>query len=259
VLFRSMPVTAGQYFHLYESANTGKKSSIVLIHGAGGTNLSWPTEIRRLVGYRVYAIDLPGHGKSGGCAQQSIPAYGQTLLTWLAACELPRAIFVGHSMGSAIALWLATHHPEYVAGLVLIGGGLRLPIPISILDLAANSTTIHQAMDELTTLSFSPNTPPSLVTLARERLRATRPSALYSDLVACSGFDEMGTTSNILTPTLVMVGADDCMTPLRSAQRLTHSIRNARLVTIPRTGHMVMLEDPATVVTHLRQFFATIP
>jgi pimeloyl-ACP methyl ester carboxylesterase len=254
-----MPVTAGQYFHLYEGVETGKKLPVVLIHGAGGTNLSWPSEIRRLAGFRVYALDLPGHGKSGGCAQQSIASYGQTLITWLAACELHRAIFVGHSMGSAIALWLATHHPEYVAGLVLIGGGLRLPIPQSILDHAATSTTILQAMDELTALAFSPNTPTSLISLARERLHTTRPSALYSDLMACSGFDEMGgATSNILTPTLVLVGADDCMTPPRAAQRLAHSIPNARLVTIPKTGHMVMLEEPNLVVSHLRQFFATI-
>ena len=40
--------------------------SLVLIHGAGGSHLVWPAELRRLGGVTVYALDLPAHGKSDG-------------------------------------------------------------------------------------------------------------------------------------------------------------------------------------------------
>ena len=51
-------------------------------HGAGGDHLSWPSQLRRLSGYRVYAPDLPGHGKSQGHGRQGIPTYGEAV----AAC-----------------------------------------------------------------------------------------------------------------------------------------------------------------------------
>ena len=41
---------------------------LILIHGAGGTYLHWPSHLRRLPEQLVYALDLPGHGRSGGSA-----------------------------------------------------------------------------------------------------------------------------------------------------------------------------------------------
>ena len=61
-----MPVAADLYYHIYEGSEEGRRPPVVLIHGAGGTHLHWPSEVRRLPGYRVLALDLPGHGKSGG-------------------------------------------------------------------------------------------------------------------------------------------------------------------------------------------------
>ena len=43
-----------------------KDPPLVLVHGAGGDLMQWPTDLRRLPGRRVFALDLPGHGKSGG-------------------------------------------------------------------------------------------------------------------------------------------------------------------------------------------------
>ena len=39
---------------------------LVLVHGAGGSHLDWPPDLRRLAGMRVIALDLPGHGRSPG-------------------------------------------------------------------------------------------------------------------------------------------------------------------------------------------------
>src|SRR5512135_2219935 len=102
-----MPTADELYYHIYEGGIEGEKSPVILIHGAGGTHLYWPSEMRRLPRYRVYALDLPGHGKSGGRGQQSIPAYAQAVLAWLEQIGIHRAVFVGHSMGAAIALSIA--------------------------------------------------------------------------------------------------------------------------------------------------------
>jgi pimeloyl-ACP methyl ester carboxylesterase len=74
-----MPVAAGLYYFAH---NPGEHNCppVILIHGAGGTHLSWPAEIRRLQGQRMLAVDLPGHGKSPGLGKHSIPEYTQSLL-----------------------------------------------------------------------------------------------------------------------------------------------------------------------------------
>ena len=125
-----MPVAAEIYYSIHADSSGDQRPPVVLIHGAGGTHLFWPSEVRRLAGYRVYSLDLPGHGKSGGRGLQTISAYRQAVCAWLEAVGLHSAVFVGHSMGSAIALTLALDDPEHVLGLGLIGASARLRVAV---------------------------------------------------------------------------------------------------------------------------------
>ena len=66
-----MPFAAGIHFFFQEGGDVFSPP-VTLIHGAGGNHLYWPPEVRRLAGYgravtyhyRIFALDLPGHGKS---------------------------------------------------------------------------------------------------------------------------------------------------------------------------------------------------
>lgn len=232
---------------------------MVLIHGAGGVHLYWPPEIRRLRGHTVYALDLPGHGKSDACdGQQTITDYASYLVHWLHSLHLRRAVIVGHSMGSAIALQLALQNPEYVIGLVLVGAGARLRVHPQLMSFAADPTTFYKAADLLVSWSFSPTAAPRLVELAASRMEDVRQSVLYGDLLACSRFDVMDRMADIPQPTLVICGADDQMTPVRYAQYLASSIPNAHLCVIPAAGHMVMLEQPQLVADNMLMFLKDI-
>ncbi len=253
-----MPVAADLYYHLYEGSEEGRNPPVILIHGAGGTHLFWPSEVRRLPGYRVYAIDLPGHGKSGGRGQQSIRAYAETLVEWLAVAGLHSAVFVGHSMGSAIALTLALDFSEHVLGLGLVGGGARLRVVPAILESAANPTTFHNAVEAIVANAFGPETAPRLVELAGQRMSDVRPSVLHGDFLACDGFDEMQRLEQVHQPALVMCGVEDKFTPLRYSQFLADNLPNATLKPIPGAGHMVMLEKPQVVASALTDFLPTI-
>jgi pimeloyl-ACP methyl ester carboxylesterase len=253
-----MPVSANLYYSQHSERKT-EYPPLVLIHGAGGTHLYWPAEIRRLSGFRVYAPDLPGHGKSSiSDGQQTIGEYAQYLLRWLESIKLRRAVFVGHSMGSAIALALAIHHPEYVVGLVLIGGGARLRVNPDLINYAADPTTYQKVVDLIVAYSFNPHAPPQLVELARKRLSETRQSVLYGDLQACNRFDVMNYLNTIQQPTQVICGANDQMAPLRFSQYLASSIPGAQLSVIPDTGHMVMLEQPRLVAESMLTFLQDI-
>jgi pimeloyl-ACP methyl ester carboxylesterase len=253
-----MPVSGNLYYSYY--CDVGAETPpLVLIHGAGGMHLYWPTEIRRLRGYSVYAIDLPGHGKSDMCdGQQMIGDYARYLVQWLESIQVRRAVFIGHSMGSAIALALAIHHPEYVVGLGLLGAGARLRVNPELLNYASDLTTFYKATDLLLAGSFSPGAPHRLVELASKRMEEVRQSVLYGDLLACNHFDVMDRLGEIQQKTMVVCGADDQMTPVRYAQYLSSSIPNAQLSVIPDAGHMVMLEQPHLVANSLRSFLNEI-
>ena len=253
-----MPVSGNIYYALH-CERDAETPPLVLIHGAGGTHLYWPPEIRRLSGYCVYALDLPGHGKSSAIdGQQSVGEYAHYLVQWLESLHLRRAVLVGHSMGSAIALALAIHHPEYVVGLGLIGSGARLRVHPDLLGYTADQTTYYKAIDLLVSYSFCPDAPQQLVEQASKRLVETRQSVLYGDLVACDHFDVMEQLAAVQQPTLVMCGADDRMTPLRYSQFLASSIPAARLNVIPGAGHMVILEEPRLVADGLLAFLQDI-
>ncbi|MDI6694690.1 MAG: alpha/beta hydrolase [Anaerolineales bacterium] len=253
-----MPIAAEIYYSVHADSSEGQRPPVVLIHGAGGTHLFWPSEVRRLAGYRVYALDLPGHGKSGGRGLQTISAYCQAVRAWLEAVGLHSAVFVGHSMGSAIALTLALDDPEHVLGLGLIGASARLRVAADLLEYASNPAMQQKAIELIVQRSFSPQTPASFVRLAGKRLAEARPSVLYGDFCACNDFDEIARVGQIRAPTLIICGAEDQMTPPRFARSLSESIPNSTLKMIPSAGHMVMLEQPRATAAALAEFLAGI-
>ncbi len=253
-----MPVAAEIYYNIYEGSEEGHKPPVILIHGAGGTHLHWPSEIRRLPGQRVLALDLPGHGKSAGRGRQSISDYAEVVLEWLEALGVHRAVFIGHSMGSAIAISLALEHAEQVIGLGLVGGGARMAVAPQLLESASSPSTFYRATEMIINWSFSPHADAHLVELAAKRMGEVRPSVLYGDFLACDSFDEMGRVAQIRQPTLILCGMDDRMTPVRYSQYLADSIPGAILKTIPDAGHMVMLEQPRMVAKALADFLASL-
>ena len=106
---------------------------LVLVHGAGGNLMHWPGELRRLPGHTVYALDLPGHGKSGGAGRAEIGAYAEVVRGFAEALGLVPFVLAGHSMGGAIALEFALRYPARLAGLILVGTGARLRVAPEIL------------------------------------------------------------------------------------------------------------------------------
>jgi len=254
-----MPEAAGIAYQVFEGDPLRRRPPVVLIHGAGGNRLHWPPQVRRLAGYRVFAVDLPGHGRSPGIGEQSIAGYARRLLQWADAIPFSRAVWVGHSMGGAIAQHLALHTPERVAALALVGPGGRLRVHPTILEGVAKVETFLATVETIVQWSFAPRSDERLRQLAAQRMAETRPTVLHGDFLACDRFDALGEVARITCPTLVLCGAEDRMTPPRYAEYLARHIPNARLVIIPQAGHMVMLEKPEAVAQALREFLDALP
>ncbi len=248
-----MPTSGGLYFFASQQ-EVEDQPAIILIHGAGGTHLHWPYNLRRLNHHRIFAPDLPGHGKSEGLGEQSIDKYAQAIANWMDAAGIKKAIVGGHSMGGAIAQTLALQSPQKVSGLILVGTGSVLRVNPDLLEMLSNPATTPAALDLVTKWSYAPGTDPKLLAQVREQMDATRPAVMHGDYLACSKFDVTSQLSQIKTPTLILCGELDKMTPIHLSQQLQTSISGAKLVLIPEAGHMVMLEQPEAVAAAVIAF-----
>jgi len=253
-----MPIVKDTYYHHYSEKGESRRPPVILIHGAGGTHLSWPPDIRRLPGFQVFALDLPGHGKSGGRGYQSIGDYAQAIIEWLEVIGIYSASFIGHSMGSAIALTITLNYPEHVKGVGVISGGAQLRVNPELLERLCNPTTIRTTIERIASLSFGAKTPKKLIDQTINRMDETRPSVLYGDFLACNSFDVIGQIAQINLPTLIICGSEDRMTPIRYAQYLASNIPKADIRTVMDSGHMVMLEQPQVVAKFLSDFLGGI-
>jgi pimeloyl-ACP methyl ester carboxylesterase len=253
-----MPTAAGIHYFLHEGGGP-KKAPLVLIHGAGGDHLSWPPEIRRLIGARVFTLDLPGHGKSKGPGLQSVGDYAESVIAFMNAAGLSRAVFIGHAMGGAIALTLAIYHSLRVAGMGLIATGARLPIAAEVLDNAANPATFTLAVQSLQELMNIPLTAKIVKDQVFKQLSSIRPTLFQGDLRASDQFDVSDCIDDIRSPVLVVCGTSDQLAPRRFSENLAEKIPGAALPTVEGAGHQVMLEQPHRVAGLLSVFLKVIP
>jgi pimeloyl-ACP methyl ester carboxylesterase len=248
------PVNDRKLFYARVHAQNPDAPSLVLIHGAGGSHLHWPAELRRLPGANVCALALPGHGRSAGSGCKSIADYVAALIGFLDATGTERAVLVGHSMGGAIAQMAALTHPERAAGLVLVGTGARLRVAPAIID--GIFSDFDGAIDLITRFSWAEGAPDELTRLGRQTLAETPAEVTHGDFLACDAFDVMQRLNEIDAPTLVIAGAADQLTPHKYGVHLVKHIPNARLVTVEGGGHMMALEQPVVIAEAVSQFIA---
>ncbi len=241
---------------LFFTESKGSGVPLILIHGAGGVHLHWPPQLRRWAGGRVVALDLPGHGQSGGPQCGSIAEFAQATVKLLDELQISRAVVAGHSMGSGIAQTLALDYPDRVAGLVLVGAGARLRVAPQIMD--GIQKDFPGTVSLIIQWAFGPNAPEPLTRLARERMLQTPPQVLLADYAACNAFDVMERVANIAAPALVLAGTADKMTPEKYGRYLAEHIPGAQLRLFEGAGHMVMLEQPDEVTAAITAFVATL-
>jgi pimeloyl-ACP methyl ester carboxylesterase len=100
---------------------------LVLVHGGGPDHagISWSPVFAELARDRaVLAFDLPGSGATTGLTIDGRPAALADLAAAVAtATGVPRAVWIGVSMGGDVVLNVALRHPGAVAGLVLVAPG----------------------------------------------------------------------------------------------------------------------------------------
>jgi len=246
----SIQVNHRQLF--YAHRDRGSTHDLVFIHGAGGNHTLWGHQLAHVSQANTYALDLPGHGRSAGPGSHTIAGYRDAVLAFLDALGLQKVVLAGHSMGGGIAQAFALAYPDRVAGIILVGTGARLKVLPAILEglLADFTATIHR----VTNYSYGPATSPDVIRSGEQDLLKNQPAVIHGDFVACNDFDVMGQLGRIQVPTLILVGTEDRMTPVKFARYLESNIPGSELVLIEGAGHMLMLEKPEEVTVAINRF-----
>ena len=246
--------------HIFHSPKIpNRRPPLILIHGAGGSFLSWHPHLRRLDGETVYTLDLPGHGESDGRGKQSIRDYAEDVFVFMQEEGIQKPVLAGHSMGSAIALTIALEHPNNISGLALLGAGAKLRVSPLILEKAGSPDTFAEAVALVNEYSFSPDAPKDLLRLSNDNMLKTDRRTLLGDFLACDSFDVTDRIASIQIPTLILCGALDLMTPPKYSILLLEKIQNSRFHLVENSGHMIALEQPQAVAGLLKDFMDGLP
>ena len=242
---------------------------VVFIHGAQNDHSVWGLQSRWFAhhGASVLAVDLPGHGRSGGPPLPTVEAQADwvgLLLEKVDAGGTGNTVsLVGHSMGSLTALECAARHPGRVSRIALVGTAVPMPVSDTLLGAARDKEP--KAIEMINAWSHSPrgtvggNTVPGLWLLgcSRRLMQRQKPGVLHNDLAACNAYTHgMEAAAALDKPALIISGSRDLMTSPKAAAKLAAVMRDVRTVTLDGAGHALMAEQPDAVLDALRGFLA---
>ena len=237
--------------------------TVAFLHGAGMDHTVWALQTRWFAhhGRNVLAFDLPGHGRSERPALRSIGDMADWLIEARGAAGAKKAALVGHSMGALVALEAAARAPERIAALALLGMTPTMPVHPDLLGAAERGE--HKAIDLITNWALGKraqigaNEAPGLwMTHTTMRLlERADTKALAGDFSACDAYKGAEAAArSVACPVLLLAGGDDRMTPAPKATAFASAFKDARAVTLPAAGHMMMLEQPTATLAALLRF-----
>ncbi|MBI4261171.1 MAG: alpha/beta fold hydrolase [Actinobacteria bacterium] len=259
---------------------TGQGPPVLLLHGLGGTKVSWlPLFASLAPHYRLIVPDLPGHGESDKPRTDYTPRfYAKVARQILSAVGAGRAAVVGNSLGGRVALELAVRSPDRVSALALLGPavpGFRVryilgftrvvPTEIGAVPFVLRERWMMLAIRRL----FGD---PSVLPEDGYAAGADEFIRVYRDPAARMAFFD--SLRHILTespkpfwplmrrvrvPTLIVWGTRDRLVPVRLASRLHDALPSAELTLLPGVGHVPQFEAPIDTNRELVRFLGSVP
>jgi lipase len=123
---------------------------VLAVHGITASHRNWDLFAEALPERRVIAPDLRGRGRSNTLpAPYGLEQHADDLAASLDALGVARAFVVGHSMGAFVSVRFAERHPDRVAGLALIDGGIPVPNPDGIAPEELPAVLLGPALERL--------------------------------------------------------------------------------------------------------------
>jgi pimeloyl-ACP methyl ester carboxylesterase len=258
----------------YVDYGSGHGRPVLLIHGLAGCWQNWLENVPRLgQERRVVALDLPGFGYSDMPVEGiTIPGYGRYVRSFVERLDLGPCVIVGNSMGGFIAAELAIQFPEVCDRLVLVAAagisttslrkrptltGARVFAAFASRTVAQNERVVTRPRLRHLALQMVARHPTRLKPdLTYELIQGGHKPGFMPAMEALLRYDFRDRLPEIRCPTLIVWGEKDMLVPVEDAHEFERLVRGARKVVLDDTGHIPMLERPATFNDCLLEFIA---
>ncbi|MGA8180479.1 MAG: alpha/beta hydrolase [Desulfobacterales bacterium] len=219
------------------------KSTIFFIHGAGGSGFFWQAQVEGLAAHaNTIALDLPGHGRSGGIGCDRIEDYARSVIDFIKALGVSSPVICGISMGGAVTQQLLLDYPDFIKAGILVNTGAKLKVAPAIFDTLENDYSGYLSMIGKSVASKT--TGPELIKRFQGEAARCKPAVALGDFHACNRFDVMQLVGSITLPVLVVSAADDQLTPLKYGEFLENNIPKASRIIVAEAGHILPMEKP---------------
>lgn len=232
---------------------------VVLLHGFPLNRSMWAAQRESRLGstYRLIAPDLRGHGETpAGDGIATMEAMAGDVIELLDTLGIGEPVVLGGlSMGGYVALALMEQYPERFRALMLMDTRSTADTPEAAKNRELLAARVEESgspgyvVDAMLPKLFSPasyqNRPDRIeqVRAMMERTSARGVAGALRGLAARP--DRTAALSRIRVPALVVVGADDAITPPAESRAMVEALPNARLALIPDAGHLAPLENPS--------------
>lgn len=206
------------------------------------------------VTHRVIRWDLPGHGGSAAGLigpGASVGDLARLVLALADSLGIGQFAYAGVSLGGAVGLHLAVHHPERVSSLAVICSSAHFNGAKPWEERAAmvRREGLASLVESADARWFTPGfTVPELVADQRD----TDPDAYAACCDALAAFDLRDRLPEISVPTLLIAGREDKATPPPHLRELADAVAGSALVEIPGAAHLAPAQCPQAVLTALR-------
>jgi 3-oxoadipate enol-lactonase len=236
---------------------TGHGPVLVLLHGLGGSRLSWDPQLRALAnGRRIAAWDMPGYGASAALdGDMTFTALADSVVAFVAALGVDAVHLAGISFGGMIAQYVAARYPSTVHTLTLLSTSPAFGLDGTKPDewRAARLAPLDEGQepadfaDRVLASIAGRHISPEALAGQRAAMARVSGSALRQAIDCLVTHDSRDLLPSITAPTLCVVGELDEETPVAYAFALADLIPHARLVVIPHAGHLLNVEAPDAV------------
>ncbi|MGH3586178.1 MAG: alpha/beta fold hydrolase [Pseudonocardia sp.] len=237
---------------------SGEGEPLLLVMGTSGSIPLWGEMVPRLAEHhRVIAFDNRGLGGSErGDGPITAASLAEDASALLEALDVPRAHAMGWSLGSAVVQELALAHPQQVASAVLYAtwgrsdgfqramlSALRLPYVVGDMEAAMAVSGLAFSPQLLDRPDLAQLLEPLLPAFPQNEAQIAVTVEQWDADLALDTIDRLG---GIGSPTLVVVGEQDLLTPPWQAKAVADAIPGARfeLVTGPGSSHGMHIERP---------------
>lgn len=234
---------------------------MILLHGYTDSWRSFELVLPHLPkNIRAFALSQRGHGDSERPASGYSPKdFAADVAAFMDAMKLKRAVIVGHSMGSQIALRLALDHPERLSGLALVGAFKTVQGNAGAKEILDQVKKMTDPVDYGFVRQFQQSTlhkPISTTFLeAVVRESAKVPARVWRSALAGLMETDFSTEfSRIKLPTLIVWGDQDLFCPRSDQDALTTAIKGAKFLIYAGAGHTPHWEEPERFANDLMAF-----